>query len=63
MNRATTLVVSHATKMAAAIGLAFLLGLSGCSKIQIGLGLRVSLAKVPVTSMEASLPKDPGVAP
>jgi hypothetical protein len=49
--------------MAAGIGLVFLLGLSGCSKIQVGLGLRASLAKVPVTAMEASLPKDPGVAP
>src|SRR3984885_12074530 len=63
MNRATTLVVSRATKMAAVIGFAFLPGLSGCSRIQVGLGLRVSLAKVPVTSIEASLPKDPGVAP
>jgi hypothetical protein len=63
MNRATTLVVSRASKMAAVLGFAFLPGLSGCSRIQVGLGLRVSLAKVPVTSMEASLPKDPGVAP
>ena len=63
MSRVRSRVVSHATKMAAGIGLVFLLGLSGCSKIQVGLGLRASLAKVPVTAMEASLPKDPGVAP
>jgi hypothetical protein len=63
MSRVTSLVVSHATKMAASLGLASLLGLSGCSRIQVGLGLRASLAKIPVTSMEASLPKDPGVAP
>jgi hypothetical protein len=63
MSRVRSLVVAHATKMAAGIGIVFLLALSGCSKIQVGLGLRVSLAKVPVTSMEANLPKDPGVAP
>jgi hypothetical protein len=63
MSRVRLLVVSNAPKMAAGIGLVFLLGLSGCSRIQVGLGLRVSLAKVPVTSMEASLPRDPGVAP
>ena len=63
MSRVRSLVVSNATKMAASLGLVFLLTLCGCSKIQVGLGLRTSLAKVPVTSMEANLPKDPGVAP
>jgi hypothetical protein len=63
MSRVNSLVVSHATKMAAGLRLVFLIGLSGCSRIQVGLGLRASLAKIPVTSMEASLPKDPGVAP
>jgi hypothetical protein len=63
MSRIRSLVVSHATKMAASLGFVFLLPLSGCGKIQVGLGLRTSLAKVPVTSMEANLPKDPGVAP
>jgi hypothetical protein len=63
MSRVGSLVVSHAKEMAAGMGLVFLLGLSGCSRLQVGLGLRVSLAKVPITSMEASLPKDPGVAP
>jgi hypothetical protein len=63
MSRVRSLVVSHVTKRAAGIGLVFLLGLSGCSRLQVGLGLRVPLAKIPITSMEASLPKDPGVAP
>jgi hypothetical protein len=63
MSRVNSLVVPPATKMAAGIGVVFLLGLSGCSRLQVGLGLRASLAKIPVTSMEASLPKDPGVAP
>jgi hypothetical protein len=63
MSRVSSLVVSHATKRAAGIGLVFLVGLSGCSRLRVGLGLRSHLAKIPVTSMEASLPKDPGVAP
>jgi hypothetical protein len=63
MSRVRSLIVSNATEMAAGMGLVFLLGLSGCSRLQVGLGLRVPLAKIPVTSMEASLPKDPGVAP
>jgi hypothetical protein len=63
MSRVGSLAVSPATKMAAGVGLVFLLGLSGCSRLRVGLGLRTPLAKIPVTSMEASLPKDPGVAP
>jgi hypothetical protein len=49
--------------MAAGIGLVVLLGLSGCSRLRVGLGLRTPLAKIPVTSMEAGLPQNPGVAP
>lgn len=49
--------------MAVGLALASALALCGCSRIQVGLGLRVSLAKTPVTSMEASLPKNPGIAP
>jgi hypothetical protein len=63
MGRIRSLVVSHAAMTAAGLGLVFLLVLCGCSRIQVGLGLRVSLAKTPVVSMEAKLPKDPGVAP
>jgi hypothetical protein len=63
MSRVRSLAVSHATKMAVGIALVLLPGLSGCSRLQVGLGLRTPLAKIPVTSMAASLPKDPGVAP
>ena len=63
MSRVRSLVVPNAAKIAAGIALALPLVLSGCSRIQVGLGLRVSLAKTPVASMEASLPRDPGVAP
>jgi hypothetical protein len=40
-----------------------LLALTGCSAIQVKLGLRVSLPKTPVASIEASLPTNPGIAP
>jgi hypothetical protein len=63
MSGVRSLVVFHAAKTVAGIGLGFLLVLCGCSRIQVGLGLRVSLAKTPVASMEATLPKNPGVAP
>jgi hypothetical protein len=63
MSRIGSLAVSHATKMAGGIALILLPGLSGCSRLQVGLGLRTPLAKIPVTSMEVSLPKNPGVAP
>ncbi len=43
--------------------LIFLLALSGCSAVQVKMGWRVSLAKTPVASIEASLPTDPGIAP
>ena len=49
--------------MAACLSLASLLAFSGCSAVQVKLGLRVSLAKVPVVSMEASLPNNPAIAP
>jgi hypothetical protein len=42
---------------------AFFLTITGCSKIQIKLGTRVSLAKVPMTSMEATLPNGSAIAP
>ncbi len=40
-----------------------LLLLCGCSGIMIKLGARVDLAKLPVTSMEASLPQGSAIAP
>jgi len=49
--------------MATCVGLASLLALCGCSSIQVKMGWRVSLAKTPVASIEATLPKNPGIAP
>jgi hypothetical protein len=37
--------------------------LAGCSAINVKLGRRVDLTKTPVTSIEVSLPKGPGIAP
>src|SRR5581483_327130 len=37
--------------------------LSGCSKLEVKLGTRVEIAKLPVTAMDAHLQGDPGVAP
>jgi hypothetical protein len=41
----------------------FLVTLSGCAAIQVHLGMKVYLAKTPVTSIEISQPKGPGIAP
>jgi hypothetical protein len=37
--------------------------LSGCTAVKVKLGMKVYLAKIPVASIEASLPKGPGIAP
>ena len=44
-------------------GLFALLFLCGCAGLQVKLGWKVSLAKIPVVSMTPSLPQGPGVAP
>ena len=48
---------------AALLGLASVLALSGCAAVKVRLGMRVYLAKTPVSTMEAKLPKGPGMAP
>jgi hypothetical protein len=47
------------------VGLFFvaLATLAGCSSIEVGLGLRMRLDKVPVTAVSASLSPDPGLSP
>lgn len=59
MGKARLSGILHISKLA----LCSLFMLCGCSSIQIRLGTRVSLAKLPVTSMEASLPREPAIAP
>ncbi len=40
-----------------------MLGLSACTPIKVRLGMKVYLDKTPITSIAASLPKGPGIAP
>jgi hypothetical protein len=49
--------------LAVGAGLAALVGLGGCSSIRVKLGMRVELAKLPVTTMVATQYKTPGVGP
>ena len=42
---------------------ASLLALSGCASVQVRLGMKVYLNKIPVASIKANLPKGPGIAP
>ena len=48
---------------AAFVGLILVLALSGCAAVKVKLGMRVYLDKTPVSTMEAKLPKGPGMAP
>jgi hypothetical protein len=43
--------------------LASLLALSACARVQVRLGMKVQLDKIPVKSMEVRLPNGPGIAP
>src|ERR1035438_2340194 len=47
----------------ACLGLASLLALSGCAAVQVRLGMKVSLAKTPVASIEVTQPKGQGIGP
>jgi hypothetical protein len=50
-------------RSAASLALTSLLALGGCTAVKVKLGMRVYLAKTPVSSMQASLPKGPAIAP
>ena len=47
----------------ACLGAASLLALSGCAAVQVKLGMKVYLAKTPITSIDVSQPKGPGIGP
>lgn len=51
------------TRVAVCLALASLITLNGCTAVKVKLGMRIYLAKTPVTSMQASLPKGPAIAP
>jgi hypothetical protein len=63
MSNIRSFVGLHISEMAVCLGLASLVALSGCFRIQVKLKLRVSLAKLPVASMEVSQYKHPGIGP
>jgi hypothetical protein len=50
-------------KTAISLGVAGLLALAGCSRLEVKLGSRVSLAQIPVASIEARQLRNPGIAP
>ena len=53
----------HNPLWVAGLGMASLLALSGCAAIQVKLGMKVYLAKIPVTSIEVRQANDPGIGP
>src|SRR5271169_6082124 len=59
----STMTRFTSTIWAACLGLTSLLALSGCASVQVHLGMKVYLDKTPVKSIQASLPKGPGIAP
>jgi hypothetical protein len=54
---------SPARAWAAKLGLACLFALSGCTALQVKLGMKVYLAQTPVSSIDVRLPKGPAIAP
>src|SRR5580704_16639069 len=63
MSRVRSLLVLCAAKLAVCLGLVSLIALAGCSGIKVKLGMRISLAKAPVSSMEVSQYMHPGIGP
>jgi hypothetical protein len=54
----------HCKHMAiACLGMVFLLALSGCAAVQVKLGMKLYLAKIPVASIEARQAGNPGIGP
>jgi hypothetical protein len=51
------------TRWAVCLAVGSLLGLSGCAAVKVKLGMRVYIAKLPVSSMQAHLPNGPAIAP
>src|ERR1700723_1975240 len=47
----------------ACLGTAILFALTGCTSMKVHMGMKVYLAKTPVSSIAVSLPKGPGIAP
>ncbi len=65
ISRITTIRIRGLLRISstACLSLAFLLALSGCTAMKVKLGMKAYLAQTPVSSIEASLPQGPGIAP
>lgn len=67
MSRVKSQQISRTSTKLASLTLAFvlapMLALCGCSAIQVKLGMKVYVAQLPIATMQASLPRDPGIAP
>jgi hypothetical protein len=50
-------------KRTALLGIVSLLALTGCSTVEVWFGYRIRLDKTPMTSMQVSIPKGPGLVP
>ena len=63
--RSAKIHIPHSMRisLAACLGTACLLVLSGCTPIKVRLGMKVYLDQTPVTSIAASLPNGPSMAP
>jgi hypothetical protein len=55
--------MSRSPRLVACLAMASLLTLTACTPVKVKLGMKVYLEKMPITSMQATLPKGPGVAP
>ena len=54
--------VTHRACGSIALAVVLLLA-SGCTSVKVHLGMKVYLAKLPVSSIAVSLPNGPGIAP
>jgi len=63
MNRSALLCLRAARFAAFSLGLATLPALTGCSAMKVKLGMRLELAKIPATTMDAELAGNPAIAP
>jgi hypothetical protein len=64
MSKSRLRAILHSLGMVVAwLATASLLALSGCTSLKVKMRMKVYLAKIPVTSITATLPKGPGIAP
>jgi len=59
----STIPTARGVSFGACVGIGLLLTTTGCTSIKVKLGWKVYLAQTPVASIDAKLPKSPGIAP